>query len=156
MRRYISYFLTLLCCLALAFHNPTKATVLISICLVCVGLWGVFRLIKLKKRKTPYRIPTWDNPAANVLPYYDWSKYRGSSPPPDPLITYFLKKGIPVTESMKVWGKGYGAREIYGVQHTPGKEEMASGTTITSCKEDRSQCLPVPTVAISQKQILTI
>ena len=119
--------------------------------------WNIFKFIpQHKKIQGHERKATYDNPVGNVLPYDDWSQYLFSRPPPISQTIFFLKKGVPLEKTKEIWGKGYGARYTYSTHHAPNKENTLSEFKISSCKEDRTECLPVPSFAISQKQILTM
>ena len=122
---------------------------------VCYAVWY---LVKNHISSALQNRATWDNPAANFLPYEDWTNDALAEQVPFHVMNTFLKEGIPLSSQDKLWNKHHGAREIHPVHHRPLSEKANNFfyDNVTSCKEDRTQCLPVPNIAISQKQNLTI
>ena len=94
------------------------------------------------------------NPAGNVLPYYPRDDPRRHREPASmEEIGRHLMKGIPVPASDRVFGHHYGGRETIPVDHVPDKTGFAGYlySELSSCKDDRVQCLPAPNRAIGSQ-----
>lgn len=148
----------------------TLLTLLIMLVLVLERSWVLFTIIMIlamvgilsKRRRSPLTKPhrrrfvpaSYNNPAGNVLPYFrmEDARHRLQEPALSTKTKGFLLQGLPaVPKEDQVWGKRFGFRETIPVDHVPDKAGFTSFTykEMTSCKEDRTQCLPIPNAAIS-------
>jgi len=157
---YINLSLTLLAAISVIYIHSTWDTVLavttIMVLLLIPTITILYNnlLVKYRNHQLLRNIASWDNPAGNILPY-DSRPLEAANPPAFEVTEGFLRYGIPLTTEDKIWGTHYGSREMYNINSISNKEKAFPyiGSGLTSCKEDRTQCLPIPSIALGQSQV---
>jgi hypothetical protein len=112
-------------------------------------------LTQLQNNKQARNIASWDNPAGNILPY-DARPLEIANPPSFGVTEGFLRYRVPLTREDRIWGTHYGSRETYNINSIGDKKKAFPyiGSGLTSCKEDRTKCLPIPYIALGHAQLL--
>lgn len=157
---YINLSLTLLGALIVLYTYSSWDTTLSILIIVALLITPTvvtiyyYILTLLRNYKETQNIASWDNPAGNILPY-DSRPLEIANPPPFDVTEGFLRYGVPLTREDKIWGTHYGSRETYNINNISNKKKAFPyiGSGLTSCKEDRTKCLPIPSIAVSHSQL---
>lgn len=115
-------------------------------------LAGVSKRIMTKsiQHRKRFVASTVQNPAGNVLPYFSiFGTQR--KPSSSKTIKENLLNRLPIPIHDRIFGVKYGARETIPVDNVPDKAGFMNYLfgKMTSCKEDRHECLAHPNIAIS-------